>query len=50
MDALHRSGAFRNFKDAVGRHRMEQAWFAFRTEALEKIAIDWCEEQGIAWK
>jgi hypothetical protein len=50
LEALHGSGAFRNFKSALRRHGMEQAWYGFRTEALKQIAIDWCEEHKIAWE
>jgi hypothetical protein len=25
-------------------------WFEFRAEALREIAIDFCEEHGVAWK
>lgn len=50
LDAIHGAGAFRNFKSAIRRRRIEQAWFAFRDEALRQIAIDWCEENGIAWE
>ena len=42
--AIHGAGAFRDFKAAIRRHRIEPAWFAFRAEALRQIAIDWCEE------
>jgi hypothetical protein len=49
-NAIHRSGAFRYFKDTLRRRRMEAAWFAFREEALRQIAIDWCEMKGIAWE
>jgi len=48
--AIHGAGAFRNFKHNVRRRGIESAWFAFRTEALREIAIDWCEEHDIAWK
>jgi Uncharacterised protein family (UPF0158) len=48
--AIHGAGAFRNFKDTLRRHRIEQTWFAFRTEALRQIAIDWCKENQIAWE
>ena len=41
LNALHRKGAFRNFKDALQRHRIESNWFAFRADALRTIAIDW---------
>ncbi|MDP3000819.1 MAG: UPF0158 family protein [Bryobacterales bacterium] len=48
--AIHGAGAFRTFKAAIRRHRIEPAWFAFRAEALRQIAIDWCEENDIAWE
>ncbi len=49
LDAIHGSGAFRMFKTVVRQHRMDSAWYAFRTQALRQIAIDWCEEEGIPW-
>lgn len=48
--ALRGRGAFGHFKDAVHRHRIEKDWYAFRTEAFRQIAIDWCEENEIAWR
>jgi hypothetical protein len=48
--AIHGAGAFRNFKDAVPRLGIESAWFAFRTDALRRIAVDWCEENQIFWQ
>jgi hypothetical protein len=50
LDTIHGAGAFRNFKGAIRRHRIEPAWFAFRTEALRQIAIDWCEEHQVVWE
>ena len=50
LNAIHGAGAFRNFKDALRRHRIESAWFAFRSEALRQIALNWCEENHIAWE
>ena len=50
LRAIHGSGAFRNFKDTLQRHRIESTWFAFRTEALRQIALNWCEENRIVWK
>jgi Uncharacterised protein family (UPF0158) len=50
LDALHGAGAFRHFKSTVRRQGLESAWFAFRTEAFQQIARDWCEEQQIAWR
>jgi hypothetical protein len=50
LNAIHGSGAFRHFKDTLRRRGIESDWFAFRTEALRKIAREWCEENQIAWK
>lgn len=50
LRAIHGAGAFRNFKDTLQRYRIESAWFAFRTEALRQIALDWCEENDILWE
>jgi hypothetical protein len=50
LDAIHGGGAFRNFKAAIRRRGVEEAWFEFRAEALRQIAIDWCKENGVAWE
>ena len=50
MHVIHGPGAFRNFKYNIRRHGIEKAWYAFRTNALRQIAIDWCEEHDIAWE
>lgn len=48
-DAIHGSGAFRRFQTAVDRLGLRDAWFAFRKERYKVIAIDWCEEVGVAF-
>jgi hypothetical protein len=50
LNAIHGAGAFRNFKDTVRRLGVESAWFAFRADVLRQIALDWCEENQIAWE
>src|SRR5580658_4997854 len=50
LRAIHGAGAFRNFKDVVRRLGIESAWFAFRADAMRQIALDWCEENQIAWE
>ena len=50
LDAIHGAGAFRHFKNAIRRHRIEESWYAFRSAALRQIAIEWCEEHQIAWE
>lgn len=50
LNAIHGVGAFRHFHAMLRRHRIESAWFAFRAEALRRIALDWCEENHIVWQ
>jgi len=38
LGAIHGRGAFRHFKDLLLRHGFWDSWFAFRGEALRKIA------------
>jgi len=46
-DAIHGSGAFRNFKFTISRLGIEAAWFAYKTAALETIARDWLGRNGL---
>ena len=48
--ALHGRGAFRRFKDAVHRLGIAEDWYRFRDAALEEIAIEFLEAQGIAFQ
>ncbi|HEY1099731.1 MAG TPA: UPF0158 family protein [Myxococcota bacterium] len=42
QDAIVGKGAFRRFKDAVGRHPDERKrWFAFRDALLHRFILDW---------
>jgi hypothetical protein len=50
LDAIHGRGAFRIFKNVLHRHGLKDDWFDFRAQALRQIAIDFCEEVGVAWK
>ena len=48
---LHRlikgSGAFRRFKNAIHEKGVADAWYEFKQRALERIAIEWLEENEI---
>lgn len=46
-DAIRGTGAFRRFKDEVYELGLEQRWYKYRDDAYEKLAIEWCEENGI---
>lgn len=50
LNAIHGTAAFRYFKDVLRRRGIESAWFAFRSEALRQIAINWCEENSLGWE
>lgn len=43
------SGAFRRFKEAIREYGIEEEWYRFRQEELEKIAIDWLEANQISY-
>ena len=43
------SGAFRRFKDGIHYHGIQEDWYRFRQQALEAIAIEWLEFNGIAY-
>ena len=40
---------FRRFKDALQMNDIEDDWYSFRQEALQKIAIDWLEANKIPY-
>lgn len=43
------SGAFRRFKNAIHAMGIERAWYEFKRNELEKIAIEWLEENEIPY-
>ena len=49
LSAIRGRGAFRNFKDAIRRRRVEDDWRKFRAGALLQIAIDWLESEGVSY-
>lgn len=46
-DSIQGRGAFRRFKDSVCDLGLEQKWYKYRDDAYEKLAIEWCEDNGI---
>jgi hypothetical protein len=47
--AISGRGAFRRFKDAIHFLDIQDDWYRFQNEELEKIAIEWLEEKGIEY-
>lgn len=43
------SGAFRRFKNAIHDMQIEADWYEFKRQALEQIAIEWLEQNDIAY-
>lgn len=43
------SGAFRRFKNAIFEMGIEKLWYEFKRGELEKIAIEWLEENEIPY-
>ena len=49
LDKIRGRGAFRRFKDAIRNSGIEEEWYRFRQEELEKIAVDWLEANQIPY-
>ncbi len=49
-DAISGRGAFRRFKDLVHQLGVEQESYRFRDREMEKIAIQWCQENNIPYE
>lgn len=47
LSAIRGRGAFRMFKSLLPRLNLREEWFRFRAEALEQIASDFLEVNGI---
>ena len=49
LDAIHRKGAFRHFKDAIRLCGIEADWRRFHDEAMAAIARSWLNHNQIAY-
>ena len=50
LDAIHGRGAFRAFKASIRQLGIEQDWFRYLASALEEIAREWLESNGIPYE
>ena len=48
--ALRGRNALRRFRNEVRERGAQVAWFIFRERALEQIAADWLDANGIAYR
>jgi len=49
LNAIRGRGVFSRFKSVIHSRKIQNAWFAFKRAAFERIAIDWLEDNGIAY-
>lgn len=47
--AIQGRGAFRRFKDMINYMGIEQQWYDYEAEYYKKLAIKWCQEQGLEY-
>jgi Uncharacterised protein family (UPF0158) len=50
LSAIHGSGAFRHFKNAIQRLGLEDSWYRYREAAFEQVAKAWLEENKIPYR
>jgi hypothetical protein len=48
-NAIRGRGAFRYFKDKIHEYGIADDWYTYRDDALQEIAMAWCEENGIPY-
>ena len=48
--ALEGKGAFRRFRDTLGRVGLKDEWYAFKHKAYVEVVREWCEERNIAYE
>jgi len=49
LQAIRGRGAFRRFKEVIHERGVTEVWYAYRQQALEDIAVDWLEANGVAY-
>jgi hypothetical protein len=49
LDAIHGRGAFRAFRRTLDVLDLRDEWFRFRKDAVRQFAIDWLNENSIAF-
>jgi hypothetical protein len=49
LSAIRGKGAFRRFKDSIIRLGLGEKWYGFHWEALQEIAVEWCEDNDIPY-
>ncbi|MCD8348059.1 MAG: UPF0158 family protein [Lachnospiraceae bacterium] len=50
VNAIRGRGAFRRFKDTLYNYGIEQQWYDYQAEAYKRIAIRWCQGEGLEYE
>lgn len=50
LQQIKGQGAFRRFKDAIHLLEIEEQWYRFRDQHIEKIAIAWLQRHNITFQ
>jgi len=50
LDAVHGNGAFRHFRRTIERLGIEDQWYRYRSEAMERVARQWLEENKLRYR
>ncbi len=50
QDAVHGAGAFRLFRRTIQRFGLEESWYAFRNQCMERVARQWLEENNLKYR
>ena len=45
--AISGKGAFRRFKETIKKYGIEDQWYKYQHEQLQKKAIEWCRQNGL---
>lgn len=45
--AINGKGAFKRFKNTINYLGIDDNWYSIKGNSLEKIAIKWCEDNGL---
>lgn len=49
LNSIRGRGAFRRFKDKILDLGIDEEWYRYRDECYQRIAIEWCEHNGVPY-
>lgn len=48
--AIVGKGAFRRFKETIEAYSIQDQWYEYQHEQLQKKAVEWCRQEGLVCK